>query len=50
MDITDMSASGIGFVVFGAIMCIVMWNYYNKEKKQNDFLQDRIRDYKQKKF
>ena len=46
MDITDMSASGIGFVIFGAIMCIVMWNYYNKEKKQNDFLQDRIRDYK----
>lgn len=46
MDITDMSASGIGFIIFGAIMCIVMWNYYNKEKKQNDFLQDRIRDYK----
>ena len=46
MDLTDLSASTIGFIVFGSIMCFVMWNYYNKEKKQNDFLQDRIRDYK----
>lgn len=46
MDLLDISASSIGVVVFGAIMCFVMWNYYNKEKKQNDFLQDRIRDYK----
>ena len=46
MDLLDLSASSIGIVVSGAIMCFVIWNYYNKEKKQNDFLQDRIRDYK----
>lgn len=45
MDLTDLSATTIGVIVFGAIMCFVMWHYYNKEKKQNDFLQDRIRDY-----
>ena len=37
-----MSAELIGILFFLAIMSIVLWNYYAREKKQNNFLIDRI--------
>ena len=37
-----MSSFTVGLILFMSVMSFVLWNYYNHEKKQNDFLINRI--------
>lgn len=39
------SASSFGFLCFLSIASFILWQYLGKEKKHDDFLEDRIRDY-----
>lgn len=39
------SASSFGFLCFLAVASLILWQYLGKEKKHDNFLEDRIRDY-----
>lgn len=39
------NASTFGFLCFAAVACLILWQYLGKEKKHDNFLEDRIRDY-----
>ncbi len=40
------SASLVGWMLFMAVLMVVAWQYFGTEKKRNNFLEDRIRDYR----
>ena len=39
------SASSFGFLCFLAVASLILWQYLGKEKRHDNFLEDRIRDY-----
>lgn len=43
------NASSFGFLCFLSIASFILWQYLSKEKKHDNFLEDRIRDYNEEK-
>lgn len=43
------SASSFGFLCFLAVASLILWQYLGKEKRHDNFLEDRIRDYHEEK-
>ena len=41
----DFSASTIGFMFALSVVLVVTWKYFSSEKKRENFLSDRIRDF-----